>query len=609
MSVKILSEVLINKISAGEVIEKPFSVVKELVENSLDANAQEISIFLLQGGKSNITVVDDGKGMSSQDCRLSVERHATSKISKIEDIEEIYTMGFRGEALAAISSVSKFEIRTCIDEKEAGYFLKIHGGKKIEEGKCGLPRGTRIEVDDLFYNTPARKKFLKAEKTEFKNTCDYLIRIAISHPNVKFRLFNNKKEIFHFPQQQNFFSRIKECVGDYLSQNLVFFSHQETYLSFSLVLSTPDSCRPNKRWQFIYINNRFIKNGEIVRAIYKGYDTLLMNGMHPLFFLNIHIHPKEIDVNVHPAKIEVRFQNNILVNTILKENISIFLRQHTRKILQSNTNQQSSFSHTQPTLPNTRYKNPTILELNTPSFSKKELFSDPPPRIDEQQQSGVQSTPLIQEEQKSFRIIGLFHKYILAELTEKQANQFISGVKYSSNKAQLAIMDIHAAHEKIRYEEIKKQYHNKNIKKVPLTASEIKFSARDTILIENNQEIFSKIGFELEYYGSNVFILKTVPSALAKISVGEAMQTILNILEESASFEKTNYIETFLDDVFKKIACHSALRGKPYLSLLEMEELFKTFFSLNIDTHCPHGRPIIIAIDEKELDKKFKRIL
>ena len=282
-----LPESLINQIAAGEVVESPFSVIKELVENSIDAAASKIMISIKNGGRDFIQVIDDGKGMSEADCRLSVERHATSKIKKIADLYSISSMGFRGEALAAIASVAELEITTSQSDEEVGFNLCLDYGKKTSETHLGFSRGTRVVVKNIFQNIPARLKFLKSVKGEIDKIYNEIICFALAHPEIEFKLLDEKKTLLELPKKTKFIQRLTDCLGKRIVDNFVFLKHQESYLNFEGYISLPDFCRINKKMQYEYINSRHIKNSHISRAIYRGYGTLLPRRMHPVYLIKL----------------------------------------------------------------------------------------------------------------------------------------------------------------------------------------------------------------------------------------------------------------------------------------------------------------------------------
>ena len=325
-SVRILSESLINKIAAGEVVERPSSVVKELLENAIDSGATDIQVTVKNGGKDFISIIDNGCGMNEVDAKLSFERHATSKINNENDLFNITTLGFRGEALAAISSVSNFELLTCDNKNQSGTRIFVKGGDLEQVGKIGFPRGTKVTVERLFYNTPARQKFLKTTATELQNIKQHFVQKSLSHPSIHFRLTHNNQILLNLAGGGELETRIEQLFGEELKDILMSVKHKETYLKFEGFVSFPSKPKTSRRWQYIFVNGRNVKSLAINHGIYDGYGTFLGKNQHPVFFINLHLDPSEIDVNVHPAKTEIRFRNSHLVHTILVDQISRFLK-------------------------------------------------------------------------------------------------------------------------------------------------------------------------------------------------------------------------------------------------------------------------------------------
>ena len=328
--VRILPESLINKIAAGEVVERPASVVKELVENALDAGATQIQVTVKNGGKDLIQVLDNGCGMNETDARFAVERHATSKIYSDEDLFRIGTLGFRGEALASIAAVSHFELLTCPDDQESGTRLLMQGGQLDEIGKVGFPQGTRIKIERLFFNTPARLKFLKTTTTELQHIQQGLTNQALAYPQRQFKLVHNQQLLLNLGPANSLEERIFQLFGEEFRDSLQEVSHRENYLNYQGWLSIPEKVRTSKRWQYLFVNDRSARCPVVQRAIYQGYGNFLSKSQHPAFFLSLHLDPGELDVNVHPAKTEIRLRNSQVVHTILQDQLSRSLKQQTK---------------------------------------------------------------------------------------------------------------------------------------------------------------------------------------------------------------------------------------------------------------------------------------
>ena len=646
-TVKILPETLINKIAAGEVVERPASVVKELVENSIDAGADQIFVTIKNGGKDLISVIDNGCGMAEADAKLAVERHATSKIEKNEDLYEINTLGFRGEALAAIAAVSNFELTTCEDEALGGFQIRIDGGRLKHMAKVGFPKGTRFNIENLFFNTPARQKFMKATNTEYNHIYDLIIRFALGHPEIQFRLTHNKSIVLNMPKGQEMKQRINDCFGSSIANDLFECRHEESYLSFHGYFSFPEKSRSSRRWQHTFVNQRYVKCTTINHGIMEGYKTLLMKNMHPMFFVNVTLHPTEIDVNVHPAKTEIRVRNAKLIHTIFAESLAKNLKLSSRnkyfespnsptpKEVQLQTQFQSQETKidlspsvepliqrpvTKDHKENKTIKNSTDqIKIQVDPNDQLRFFDQTIPKKNPQQQkilSGkaisnraeepAEETPFtfsnfetkvtvpassLQVDQSPLELIGqLNQKYILAQ-----------------NEKQLILIDQHAAHERIRFEEIRTQFYARSLSTQPLLIPLIiELPPQDGIILEQNLEQWEKLGFIIEPFGGNDYSVKQIPTLLKDQDVESVIR---DVIDEMAQFEKTGKLEEFYNEAFEKLACHSAIRASQVLTQQEMQSILNQLANINLQLHCPHGRPVLIEIGMSELDKRFKRIL
>ncbi len=627
-TINILPEALINKIAAGEVVERPASVTKELVENALDAGSDQIFITIRNGGKDFISVLDNGSGMSSEDAQLAIERHATSKIATSGDLDHICTMGFRGEALAAIAAVSRFELTTCGSETEGGFQVRVEGGKRVHSARVGFPKGTRIVVENLFFNTPARQKFMKSVNTEYNHIHDLIIRLALGHPHIQFKLIHNKNVILNLPKGQSFADRIQHCFGAEIAADLIPCNHEESYLSYEGLISRPSGNRASKRWQHVFINDRYVKSKTINHGIYQGYKTLLMKNMHPMFFIKVNLKPSEIDVNVHPAKTEVRLKNQNLIHTIFSEKIASQLKSRARTqffgdaetdrpdaentietsdepvvlpegdkspveqaALFTETNEQIGFFKTESEQKKDqpRNRNPPDSTASLPDTAPDGVSSDPFSFSKTEESFPSPSTSGMVAGRQSPRVIGqLLNKYILAQGDEG-----------------LILVDQHAAHERIRFEEIRNQFYNRTLVSHPLLIPiMMELPPQDGLILEQNQESWEKLGFVIDHFGGNDYSIKEIPVILKDSDVPAVIR---EVVDEMAQFGKSGKLEGFFNEVFERMACHSAIRAAQQLSFQEMQSLVDQLSSLNFQLYCPHGRPVVIEISLNELDKRFKR--
>jgi len=626
-TIKILSEALINKIAAGEVVERPASVVKELVENSLDAGSDQIFVTIQNGGKDLISVLDNGKGMSSEDAQLAIERHATSKIETAADLDHIRTMGFRGEALAAIAAVSRFEMTTCCSESEGGFQIRVEGGKRTHAARVGFPKGTRITVESLFFNTPARQKFMKSVNTEYNHIHDLVIRLAMGYPRVQFKLIHNKHIILNLPKEQTFADRIQHCFGSEIAADLIPCSHQESYLSFEGLISRPSASRLSKRWQHVFINERYVKSNTISHGIYQGYKTLLMKNMHPMFFIKVNLQPSEVDVNVHPAKTEVRLTNQNLIHTIFSAQIARELKTGSRKPVFGGGEKATDSALAQaeqapPPQPEKNRITPERPVLHTEPDEQMGFFKeDPKPRppIHRNRKTAAPPQPASVSDDRQKPEKPLPPAFIIEQpapeppspeiLLDRISPHVIGQLQNKYILAQgdqcLILVDQHAAHERIRFEEIRSQFFNRTLVSHPLLIPiMMELPPQDGLLLEQNRESWEKLGFSIDHFGGNDYSIKEIPVILKNADIPALIR---EVLDEMAQFGKSGKLESFFNEVFERMACHSAIRAAQHLSLPEMQSLMDQLSRLDLQLYCPHGRPILIEISLSELDKRFKR--
>ena len=623
--IQVLASHLIDQIAAGEVIERPSSVVKELIENAIDAKANKILVLVQNAGRDLIQIVDNGEGMSSQDCLLAVQRHATSKLRVIEDLYNLTTMGFRGEALAAISSISDLEITSNRDDTSAGFFIKISNGKKINSAKIGFAKGTKVVVRNIFQTIPARLKFLKSNLTELQKIKDRVFSFALAYPNIEFRLLEEGKTLFHFSARNSLVDRLRDLLGEHITKNLFFLEYQESYIRFQGFFSLPEFCRVNKKLQFEYINNRYIQSTQLNKAVYKGYEGMLMKQLHPIYVLYTQIALSEVDVNVHPAKTQVHLKNHILVQTIISQQIAANIRQKTRihhGLSKENFIPQTKKTDSPPQISNladknrlfsspyyekknynSSHKNPqtSFLEVDKSNFSSGEesFFVANANKTHPPKNGSLHSTDTVLSKGKGvdyINILGIYKKYLFAQVNER-----------------FAMVDVHAAHERIRFEELKKKILQNN-KKSPLFLIQpfiIKFSPYDNEKILENFELFKKNGLILKKEKDS-FLVEALPSGLQEIKNEEqtVKNFILELVEEKENFQNTRVIGEAIHSRLQNQSCHSAIRGAEQvvqMSLSEMQELITQICQNDMIIYCPHGRPIIIFYEESDLDKMFQR--
>ncbi len=604
--IKLLSENLVNQIAAGEVVERPASVVKELVENSLDASADKIQIEIENGGKSYIKITDNGCGMSREDLEMSLQRHATSKINDEADLWKIRTMGFRGEALASISSVARVQIRTKGADDLAGWELACEGGDMKQLKEVGMSTGTQIEVNDLFFNTPARQKYLKKDGTELGRITSLINQLALANQEVAFKLVHNGKIIFDWAKKTDLISRIVDVLGVGVSEAMIPVFYGGSELQIDGFIGKPLLSRTTSQHQYIFVNGRAVQHHLLANRIKAAYHSMLMEHKKPIFVLNIKIDPSLIDVNVHPRKLEVRFedqQNLIKIaygcvkSALEKESLMPLGISQSRKYMSdsfpktgSSTNPTKAFRSSTPSYtasPGLKsYSSSSPRASNPKQVQDAMNFNDS--MFGERESSGVQET---QEtiDQSIIAISQVNNSYIIAK-----------------DKDGLVLIDQHAAHERVRYEELMKQFHSqkKSIQAL-LVPMQIELSGDEIALLEDNRDVFDALGFEITPFGGNTFVLNSVPTCLSNEDANVVLKGVLDdIMNNKVPTESQGKIEEMLT----YMACRSAIKFGQKLSHDEMQGLITQMMEMKIPYTCPHGRPTMVALTMKELGKMFGRI-
>lgn len=609
-----MPEHLANKIAAGEVVQRPESVVKELLENCIDAGATSIRIVIRDGGKSFIQISDDGIGMSEEDASRAFLRHATSKISSYEDLEHIQTLGFRGEALASIAAVAQVELKTRNENDDAGTVVRIEGGEVKEKGKTGIPQGTTITVKNLFFNTPARRHFMKSNNTEFKHVYDVVQRIALSHPEIALQLVSDDENLLDV-KSSSIDERVKDLYGERFFETLVPVQEQTEILSLSGYLGKPEFVRRSKVDQFFFLNGRYIVSRSLNHAVFSGYEHLVEKGNFPFYLLFIDLDPEKVDVNVHPSKMEVKFADEQavyrIVMAVVRKTLGI-----NDLVPSLNVNQSSNDSHL-ATLHHTaipRFFSPqpdTVRQNTAPSsfspepsmpsqtssevfpFDFDKFFSSLPSSRDSQvvtpESRTLQFTHGTREGEsvEGKAIWQLHNKYILAQI-----------------RTGLMIIDQHVAHERILYERALTSFHNA----VPssqqlLFPHTIQVTPGDYALVSEILPPLQLLGFELKLFGKNTVVLEGVPT---DVKAGSESTILQDILDEFKNNQHRVKLEA-RDNVAKSFACKAAIKAGDPLTEVEMRVLIDQLFATAMPYVCPHGRPILVKVSLTELDRRFMR--
>ena len=625
--INLLNEETSNKIAAGEVVEGPSSVVKELIENSIDAHAKNITIEILEGGTSLIRIIDDGDGIHPEDIEKAFMPHATSKIQEAEDIYAIHTLGFRGEALPSIAAVGKVNIKSRIEGEEFGRELIIEGGEKKSFAECGINKGTTLEIRELFYNVPARKKFLKSISREAAIINDIVNRIAIANPSISFKLYNGDKKVLQTFGNSNLKDTLRTIYGKNISESLIYFENADDTMTIYGFIGKEEIARGSRNNQSIFVNGRYIKHKSIVVAVENAFKSFSTCNKFPFYTLFIEIYPELVDVNIHPTKAEIKFEDDGIVFKKVFHTVHEAFKKEVYDSFQIDTKNPKPWTSGEacPTeKPNfwtsgeawTSEVEKIELDLNKampeekvhvsfPIDLKVEHMEDKPAiaennndlttikeQIDTDYPTNTNVEAKIEKQPKfpPLRIIGQFNKtYIIGEYNEV-----------------LYMIDQHAAHEKILFEKYLSQIEEQNIIIQPLLIpSVIDLTVDDYIYYEENKDIFKNAGFTLEDFGGNSLALKEVPYFLGRLNPKELLLSIIDNLKQLGS-GKTSEIKY---NKIATMACKAAVKGNDLLSEMEMIKLVEDLRFIDDPFHCPHGRPTIIKFNNFDLEKLFRRIV
>jgi len=625
--IRILPDDVANHIAAGEVIERPASVVKELIENSLDAGATQIEIEIGVGGKAYIRVNDDGSGMSREDACLAFERHATSKIVSTADLTSISTRGFRGEALPSIASVAKVKLLTRLPDALVGTRIDIQGGESLNVRDSGSAPGTFIEVNDLFYKTPARLKFLKSPATEFSYINTVILEEALASPQVGFTMKNNAREQLHLPGKSDLLQRIAGLFGREMTRELIEVRESAGSLELRGFIGLPTCHRANRHHQKVFVNQRPVKDKTISHAIQHTYETLIPKGRYPVAFVFLALPPQLVDVNVHPTKMEIRFINS--------ETIHQFVINALRKTLSASLHRSpgTSFASAVPEKqaqipPQPDQTPPEQIELSPMTapertISRSPVNQDIPPFLP--QTLGYPDSPANELSpdaipppisRKTIPDIPAFTPHAMTTLPIRHHPGGLAGMKpigqfhetYLLVQAgdDLFIIDQHAAHERICYEKLKAQFQQTQIDiQQLLFPVAIELSHREYAILEEHHERLKQYGLELEPFGGTTYLLKAVPTLLAK---ADYKKLIYDIVDQLTEAEKMATIDRKLDEILILMSCHAAIRAHQPLQQAQIIALLQQMDAIDYPYTCPHGRPTIVKITLRDLEKKFGRM-
>jgi DNA mismatch repair protein MutL len=610
---------LVNQIAAGEIIERPASMAKELIENALDAGARSIDIEVEKAGVKRLKISDNGHGILKHDLAMALSRHATSKIESLTDLEQIATLGFRGEALPSIASVTRMTIQSRESQSDQAWMVFSDGDNLVSEPTpVAHPVGTTIETRDLFYNTPARRKFLRTDNTEFKHLDQVVRRMALSRFDVAFKLSHNGRVILHLPAvPPDDPRRVKMVCGDNVPDNSVYFDEQAEDMRLSGWAGLPGFSRSQADMQYFFLNGRLIRDKTVIHAIRLGYQDVLFHGRHPVYVLYLEMDPAGVDVNVHPTKHEVRFRESGRVHSFIFRSLQRVLSASAGDASSVQVDVEHGMASPQPINPNRTgvSRSAQITEQNALAYSDTSVLSQhqireqlqgyqrivesafrpgpdalSPNKIDSRasnssnlgDQSSEQIPPL------GYALAQLKGIYILAE-----------------NEQGLILVDMHAAHERITYERLKSQLDTSNIAQqsllVPVT---IQVSETEILAWQQQQGLFTQLGLEVEQLDSQVLVVRTIPEILLG---GDVSQLVRDVLSDLVAHEHSSRIEETIQELLSSMACHGSVRANRLLSIAEMNQLLRDMETTERSGQCNHGRPTWVSMSLSQLDGWFKR--
>ena len=579
MKIQILSDEMASRIAAGEVVERPASVVKELIENSLDAGATEISIAIEKSGSAVIRVTDNGGGMAPEDLVLAVERHATSKLKTDEDLFRIASLGFRGEALPSIGSVARMEIVSRLPGSREGHRLRVTGGKKDELCPAASAPGTTIEINDIFFNTPARRKFLKSSATELSHICDTINRLALAYPEVHFRLQHDGRNVADYAAVTDAKDRLLQVLGREIARSLMPFRRSAGQVAVHGYLSAAPTSFPNARYLYTFVNRRYVRDKILTHAVLFGYQTLLMKGQYPAVVLYLDLPYDQVDVNVHPAKYEVRFLHQSDVHDAVSRGVRDALKIEAKGPVPvamtawpaSGTGgvREAPFSFSVSSRPS-----------ESPAPPLREVFTMP-----------ERAEPVRAGYFSSMQVFGqLLGCYLVCG---------------SSNG--LVLIDQHAAHERVAFERLRRQMDTGRVERQSLLIPQtIELSAGEMNLLEQKADVMERFGFSLEPFGPGSYAITAAPALLPE---GDYAQIVRQMVAELADVDTSTRLRQHLEERLATLACHSVIRANRRLEVHEMRALLDDLDGIDFATQCPHGRPVLIEWSEAELERMFKRIV
>jgi len=606
--IAILENEVIDQIAAGEVVERPASVVKELVENALDAGARTISVEVERGGKAAICVIDDGCGMTAGEARLALQRHATSKITRLDDLMALATMGFRGEALPSIAAVSKMTLTTRTRADDAATRLTIDGGRVVDVSEVGAPVGTRIEVRDLLHNVPARLKFLKGDATETSHITDSVSKLAMAHPDVHIRLRSSGRKSIDAPPHKDGFERARCLLGSRLGGRLHRAAGEENGVRVEAFLAAPELAQSTSRGLQLYVGRRAVRDRGLLHAVVMGYGELVPRGRYPVAVVFVDVPSPDLDVNVHPQKLEVRFSDPQLVYSAVRHAVSRAVAdapwlEERVAVGSAPVRMEAIASHAPPPRASdvarsyAAQRERTLLPFG--GRGSGQSWKLPPPVTRGERRTAPRAAAEVPP----------------AEAVPVPAQRFFSSLRYlgqldktyllCETAGELVLIDQHAAHERVEFQRLRERYsaHAVPVQRL-LFPHRLELAADEAEVVGDAAEALAAVGFELEPFGGTSFAIKAVP---AGVRGDEAEAVLRQLVSELTEHGGSRAVDERIDQVFATIACHSVVRAGDVLSAREAEALLASMDGVDYKAHCPHGRPVLLRISIAEIARRFGR--
>jgi len=587
--IKLLPDTLANQIAAGEVIQRPASAVKEMLENAVDAGADRIHLIIKDAGKELIQVIDNGKGMSATDARMSFERHATSKIKELDDLFAIRTMGFRGEALASMAAVSRVELKTKQLDQPHGSLIKIENGSVISQDVCQCPQGTSISLKNLFYNVPARRQFLKTNTTEMRHIVDEFTRVALAFPEINFKLTNQTSDLFHL-EAGSLKQRILQLITKNLNDKLVKVEEITDFVSIKGFCGTPDAASKTRGQQFFFVNNRYIRSPYLNHAIKQAYKDLLPSDNYPFFVLFIDLDPARVDINVHPTKQEIKFDDDRIiyafVNSAMKESLS---RHSVMPSLDFNVDASIENLSALTTRPSEEQKNKTENDYLYQSFSQRG------------QAHFIEKKDESKSWKELYKITEKIDDLEIEDESETPYQQIDNTYIVFKQQNKLFLIHQQYAHERILYEQFNAASNNPIPIQQCLIEQTWEVSTADALIIGELLEELKPLGFQVEPFGKNVFIIQGVPGDLSQGKEVESLEKLIEAFKFEAGVQKLDKRER----LWRSLARQKAIPVGKKMFPAEMESLVQQLFTCSLPTHSPDDQKTMVVLSSHELEKLF----